>query len=97
LIACQQSEDPDVQRLSGMALVSAGTDGEDGPTDAAGAVIDAAVMARCRHLRLDPQAFLDRCDAYRFFEATGGLVRTGPTLTNVCDLRVAVVGPAQSF
>jgi glycerate 2-kinase len=93
LIACQRSADPHVQRLTGMALVSAGTDGEDGPTDAAGAVIDAAVMARCQQLGLDPQAFLDRCDAYRFFEATGGLLRTGPTFTNVCDLRVALVQP----
>lgn len=97
LLACQRSEDPKVQRLHGMALISAGTDGEDGPTDAAGALIDAAVMARSRHLGLDPQTFLDRCDAYRFFEATGGLVKTGPTFTNVCDLRVALVGPATNL
>ena len=62
----------------------------DGPTDADGAFIDAAVAARVRALNLDPADFLARNDAYTFFEAVGGLIRTGPTHTNVCDVRVIV-------
>ena len=73
-----------------VALLSAGTDGEDGPTDAAGAVVDADVVAECRRQDLDVADALARNDAYTFFAATGGLLITGPTQTNVCDLRVAV-------
>jgi hydroxypyruvate reductase len=75
----------------GIALVSAGTDGEDGPTDAAGAVVDAEIIARAARLGLNAADFLRRNDTYRFFEATGGLLKTGPTHTNVCDLRVVTV------
>lgn len=74
-----------------LAFVSGGTDGEDGPTDAAGAFVDSTVFDRMKHIGLDPVAFLKRCDAYAFFQQTGGLLMTGPTGTNVCDLRVAVV------
>ena len=74
-----------------IAILSAGTDGEDGPTDAAGAVVDAGVHLRATQANLDPAAFLKRNDAYHFFEATGGLIITGPTGTNVCDIRVAIV------
>jgi glycerate-2-kinase len=73
------------------ALLSAGTDGEDGPTDAAGAVIDAESIARMRALYIDPADFLRRNDAYTFFDQVGGLIKTGPTHTNVCDVRVALV------
>jgi hydroxypyruvate reductase len=79
------------QECAGVALLSGGTDGEDGPTDAAGALIDADVLASVRQLRLDPAEYLRRCDAYHFFEAVGALIKTGPTQTNVCDLRVVVV------
>jgi glycerate 2-kinase len=72
------------------AILSAGTDGEDGPTDAAGAVIDPAMIAAAKGAGLDPADYLRRNDAYRFFERLGGLVKTGPTHTNVCDVRVAV-------
>lgn len=75
----------------GIALLSGGTDGEDGPTDAAGAIIDEALALRCQALRLDPAEYLRRNDAYPFFERLGGLIKTGPTHTNVCDLRVVVV------
>ncbi|MCA9258477.1 MAG: DUF4147 domain-containing protein [Planctomycetales bacterium] len=74
-----------------MALASGGTDGEDGPTDAAGAVIDEATMRKVRSLALDPSDYLARSDAYHFFEATGDLIKTGPTHTNVCDVRVIAV------
>lgn len=75
----------------GLCLVSGGTDGEDGPTDAAGAVLDAEVATRARQLGLDLAAALTRNDAYPFFQAAGGLLQTGPTHTNVGDLRVVLV------
>ena len=73
-------------------VLSGGTDGEDGPTDAAGAVADADTLARAASLRLDPAAFLERHDAYPFFDAAGGLLRTGLTQTNVMDVRVVLIG-----
>jgi len=73
------------------AMLSGGTDGEDGPTDAAGAVIDAEFVTRVRVSGLDPADFLRRSDAYTFFDRLGGLIKTGPTHTNVCDVRVVVV------
>ena len=75
----------------GLALVSGGTDGEDGPTDAAGAFVDERIAERSRKLQLDPQEYLRRNDAYHFFEQAEGLIKTGPTHTNVCDLRVICV------
>lgn len=77
--------------VDGIALLSGGTDGEDGPTDAAGAVMDADLGTSARKNRLDPAEFLARNDAYHYFEPLGGLIITGPTHTNVCDLRVIVV------
>lgn len=77
--------------LAGITLLSGGTDGEDGPTDAAGAVADDSVLRKARDLGLDPEHFLDRHDAYPFFEKCGGLVKTGPTRTNVMDLRVTLI------
>ncbi|HEY2882794.1 MAG TPA: MOFRL family protein, partial [Pirellulales bacterium] len=73
-------------------ILSGGTDGEDGPTDAAGAIIDREVMAAAQRLKLDAAAVLARNDAYNFFEPMGALVKTGATGTNVCDLRVVLVG-----
>jgi hydroxypyruvate reductase len=81
--------------LQGICLLSGGTDGEDGPTDAAGAFISAATVDKLRELKLNPHDFLRRNDAYTFFEKSGGLIRTGPTHTNVCDVRVAVVDRVQ--
>lgn len=75
----------------GIALLSGGTDGEDGPTDAAGAVLDAGILAAARQLGLDPAEYLARNDAYHFFRPLDALIKTGPTHTNVCDLRVVVV------
>jgi hydroxypyruvate reductase len=75
-----------------VVILSGGTDGEDGPTDAAGAFVDADVIARMRQLQLDPLDYLRRNDAYTFFEQTGSLIKTGPTHTNVCDVRVMVIG-----
>ena len=71
-----------------MAVLSAGTDGIDGPTDAAGAFADETTVARATSLGLDPAAHLERNDAYPFFRALGDLVVTGPTGTNVADLAI---------
>jgi len=79
------------QGCEGIALVAGGTDGEDGPTDAAGAIVDLDILSAARRLNLDPGDYLARNDAYRFFEPLGGLLKTGPTHTNVCDVRVVVV------
>lgn len=73
-----------------VVFLSGGTDGEDGPTDAAGAIVDATVIARSAELHLDPNDYLERADAYSFFEKVDGLLCTGPTGTNVCDIRVAL-------
>lgn len=77
--------------LTRTALLSGGTDGEDGPTDAAGAFLDSHIRAQAIALGLDAQVYLDACNAYPFFEPCGGLIKTGPTHTNVMDLRVALV------
>ncbi|MBA4104491.1 MAG: glycerate kinase [Pirellula sp.] len=77
-----------------LCLLSGGTDGEDGPTDAAGACVDELIAAEVQRLHLDPRPSLARNDAYTFFDAVGGLLRTGPTHTNVCDLRVLTVSRA---
>jgi glycerate 2-kinase len=74
-----------------MAFLSAGTDGEDGPTDAAGAFVTEDVVAAAHSQHLGPEDYLARNDAYHFFEQAGGLFLTGPTQTNVCDLRVIAV------
>ena len=75
----------------GILLLSAGTDGTDGPTDAAGAVADGSSVRRARALGREPAVFLTNNDAYRFFEPLGDLFITGPTLTNVMDLQVVLV------
>jgi hydroxypyruvate reductase len=88
-----------LQRLAaagaeGIALLSGGTDGEDGPTDAAGALLDDAVLAAVGQQRLDPADYLARNDAYHFFAPLRALIKTGPTHTNVCDVRVVLVDRA---
>jgi glycerate-2-kinase len=74
-------------------LLAAGTDGTDGPTDAAGAFADGATVSRGARVGRDALAHLDRNDAYAFFDAEGGLLRTGPTGTNVRDLSLALIEP----
>ena len=74
-----------------LVVLSGGTDGEDGPTDAAGAFFDVSVQQKARELGLRPDDFLAINDSYTFFEETGGLLKTGPTHTNVMDLQIALV------
>jgi hydroxypyruvate reductase len=69
-----------------IALLSAGTDGTDGPTDAAGAMVSGVTCQDARQKGLDPYAYLASNDSYSFFESLGDLVMTGPTRTNVMDI-----------
>jgi hydroxypyruvate reductase len=75
----------------GIALLSAGTDGEDGPTNAAGAFVTEGIVRAAHELGLSAADFLLRNDAYNYFNKSGGLFITGPTQTNVCDVRVVTV------
>jgi hydroxypyruvate reductase len=85
--------EPLAQRREPIALASVGTDGIDGPTDAAGAFVDTTTLTRSHDAGVDaPARFLADNDAYRFFDAIGDLLRTGPTDTNVGDLQVMLVG-----
>ncbi len=72
-------------------LLSAGTDGSDGPTDAAGAFADGSTIARAEALSISAAAHLADNDSYRFFEPLGDLLITGPTRTNVMDLQILLV------
>jgi len=75
-----------LESLEEVVLVALGTDGTDGPTDAAGAVATGQTLARARERGLDARAYLRDNDAYPFFDALDDLIRTGPTGTNVNDL-----------
>lgn len=80
--------------LNGMpqvTVLSGGTDGTDGPTDAAGAIADGLTLTRARMANADAKKSLANNDSYHFFEALGDLVKTGPTGTNVMDLRLLLV------
>ena len=77
--------------LGAVVLLSAGTDGNDGPTDAAGAFVDETTGQRALSAGLDPQRYLDENDSYSFFDRLGDLYKTGPTNTNVMDLRIILV------
>ena len=70
----------------GCVFVTLATDGEDGPTDAAGAVVTAETLSEAIKAGCDPDSFLRNNDSYHFFEKAGGLIKTGSTGTNVNDL-----------
>jgi hydroxypyruvate reductase len=78
----------DIAGLPNTVIFSAGTDGTDGPTDAAGAIADGDTLRRAP----DARRYLDASDSYRYFEPLGDLVKTGPTDTNVMDVRLILVG-----
>ena len=79
------------QQSAGIHFLSASTDGDDGPTDAAGAFADTGVLAAALAANLDLTAFLKANDSYSFFDRIGFLLRTGPTNTNVCDIQLIAV------
>lgn len=82
----------DIAGLPQTVILSAGTDGTDGPTDAAGAIADGDTCARALAAGLSPRKALDVNDAYPLFEKLGDLILTGPTRTNVMDVRLVLVG-----
>jgi hydroxypyruvate reductase len=75
----------------GVTLVALATDGTDGPTDAAGAIVDGETVARARALGLSAAEYLARNDSFAFFDRLGDLICTGPTNTNVNDLTFILV------
>jgi hydroxypyruvate reductase len=74
-----------------VVILSGGTDGNDGPTDAAGALVDPLTVKRGKALGMRARDFLNNNDAYHFFQKTGDLLLTGPTNTNVMDVRLILV------
>jgi glycerate-2-kinase len=81
----------DKQRFpSDLLCLSAGTDGEDGPTPAAGAWFDVNIIRAINSSGLDPRSVAQRADAYTLFEKLNSVILSGPTGTNVCDLRIAL-------
>ena len=82
----------EISGLENVVLLSGGTDGTDGPTDAAGAIVDHTTVHRAWEMGLDSKAHLENNNAYPFFERLGELLITGPTHTNVMDVRIVLVG-----
>ncbi len=82
----------DLAGVERVVVLSGGTDGTDGPTDAAGAIASGSTVPRALAAGLDPAKFLANNDSYRFFEPLGDLLKTGPTNTNVMDVRLVLVG-----
>jgi len=85
LASCQQ-----IQHSEGLAMAFLATDGIDGPTDAAGAIVDGYTIDRAHRSRLDAERFLHRNDSHHFFHHLKDLIMTGPTGTNVSDIHVIV-------
>jgi hydroxypyruvate reductase len=77
--------------IDGVVVLCGGTDGTDGPTDAAGGIVDGSTLGRGKAKRLDAAVFLQRNDSYRYLQATEDLLMTGPTLTNVMDLQITLL------
>lgn len=75
----------------GVTFLSAGTDGTDGPTIAAGAVVDSETLKIAALKHTDPEEYLQEFDSYNFFRITGGQIKTGPTFTNVMDLMIVII------
>ena len=80
-----------ISKLKNTVIVSFSTDGIDGPTDAAGAIVDEFTLSRAKELGLDPEAYLQDNDSYHFFEKLDDLVITGPTGTNIVDCTALLV------
>jgi len=86
---CEMKTDP--ATLEGVYFLSAATDGSDGPTDAAGAFAALPLYQAALQQGLRPEDYLKNNDAYTFYQALGGLLKTGPTGTNVCDLQIVLI------
>lgn len=82
-----------IEGMRDVVVLAAGSDGGDGPTDAAGAIADGGSLERGRGEGLEARELLDSNDSYRFFSTVGDLIVTGPTLTNLLDLYLLLIGP----
>lgn len=82
----------EISGIPNVLILSGGTDGTDGPTDAAGAIATGETIARAQHNGLNAAEHLLRNDSYPFFDALGDLIRTGPTGTNVMDIHLLLAG-----
>lgn len=82
----------EIDGLKDVVILSGGTDGTDGPTDAAGAIADGTTLKRAKALELDAKHCLRENDSYNFFQPLSDLLITGPTYTNVMDLHLVIVG-----
>lgn len=81
----------DIDGMKDVVVLSAGTDGTDGPTDAAGAIADGETISRAKQMKLNSLDYLQRNDSYHYFEKLNDLIKTGPTNTNVMDIRLLLV------
>ncbi|HWP68719.1 MAG TPA: glycerate kinase [Rectinemataceae bacterium] len=90
-LAALAALDPARPGHGSMVFLSAGTDGNDGPTDAAGAFASMELLEKARAKGLDPRAFLADNDSYTFFSEVDGLLKTGSTGTNVCDMQILIL------
>jgi glycerate 2-kinase (EC 2.7.1.-) len=82
----------EIEGYEGVVILSAGTDGTDGPTDATGSTVDFNTCKDAREkFRLNPEEFLSRNDSYHFFKKTGEHIITGPTMTNVMDIMMSLI------
>jgi hydroxypyruvate reductase len=85
-----------IEGMKDIMVLAAGSDGGDGPTDAAGAIADGGSVERGREKGVEARELLDSNDSYRFFSTLGDLIVTGPTLTNLLDLYLLLVGPLKT-
>jgi glycerate 2-kinase len=81
----------EIEDTGGITLLSAGTDGTDGPTDSAGAIVNSEMMKTAKAKGLRPVEYLENNDSYNFFKQIDGLLITGPTGTNVMDIQILIV------
>ena len=81
----------EIEGMDNIVMVRLGTDGTDGPTHAAGAVVDGNTVGKAKKLGLDPAEFLKRNDSYHFFKNLNKLIITGHTDTNVMDIRLVLI------
>ena len=82
----------EIDGLENTVILSAGTDGIDGNTDAAGAIADGSTVMRAKRIKMNPETYLDDNNSYSFFKKLNDLVITGPTRTNVMDIMLLLVG-----
>jgi hydroxypyruvate reductase len=88
-VLSEMQKDP--ARARGIYFLAASTDGNDGPTDAAGAFASVDILTRSVNQKLNIDEFLKNNDSYNLFDKTGSLLKTGPTNTNVCDLHIFII------